>query len=616
MKSTDPLTRPDHEVAAFLHRHPAWAWGLSLMWVLAVGGLAYLWQLGSFGLVDETEPLFSEAARQMLVTGDWLTPYFNGVTRFDKPPLVYWLMAIAYAIVGVNEWGARLPSALSAIALLALMLGVLQRYGLSTPHPLQPNDNGRAPTLPLPEAGVQKWFCALGAVALTGLTPLMLVWGRTGVSDMLLTACVGGAMLSFFAAYAAEGARAKTWSYLAFYICLGLGVLAKGPVAVVLPGLGIGAFVLYVGQLRAVVREMRLLWGGLLLALLVVPWFVAVTLANGQAYIDSFFGYHNFERFTAVVNRHSAPWYFYFLIVLLGFLPFSVHLPLAIARLKVWKPALWRKQPRSAQLGPFVFWWFASIFVFFTVAVTKLPSYVLPLMPAAAILVSLLWSEQWGATLAGGRASRSLGRQLSGWLNVAFFAALAIACAQLPNLLGPDSAAPDLPEAMVAAQLPAIGAVLWSVAAVAAALLLLVGRSRWLGGVNIAAATGLAIVAVAIGLPLVDGQRQAPIRELAWLAVERQLPQEQTISLGFIKPSITFYMQQTVIYTDSREQFREIVAELEAAGEETTMVIALEGELEDYGLRAPLIADRLGEAGAYRLVRVNVGDVAEGFTAD
>ncbi|HAO11731.1 MAG TPA: glycosyltransferase, partial [Planktothrix sp. UBA8407] len=84
---------------------------LSLLWLCAIASLAFLWNLGNIGLVDETEPLFAEAARQMTVTGDFITPYFNGATRFDKPPLVYWLMAVAYRAIGVNEWAVRLPSA-------------------------------------------------------------------------------------------------------------------------------------------------------------------------------------------------------------------------------------------------------------------------------------------------------------------------------------------------------------------------------------------------------------------------------------------------------------------------------------------------------------------------
>ncbi|WP_228056857.1 glycosyltransferase family 39 protein, partial [Microcoleus sp. LEGE 07076] len=106
-----PLAKPSKRIAPLL---------LSLLWLGAIASVAFLWHLGNIGLVDETEPLFAEAARQMTVTGDWITPYFNGETRFDKPPLIYWLMAAAYRTLGVNEWAVRLPSALCAIALTCL----------------------------------------------------------------------------------------------------------------------------------------------------------------------------------------------------------------------------------------------------------------------------------------------------------------------------------------------------------------------------------------------------------------------------------------------------------------------------------------------------------------
>ena len=113
-----PLAKPSKRIAPKL---------LSILWLFAIAWVGFLWNLGNIGLVDETEPLFAEAARQMTVTGDWITPYFNGETRFDKPPLIYWLMAVAYRTLGVNEWAVRLPSALCAIGLTCLGFYTLTR---------------------------------------------------------------------------------------------------------------------------------------------------------------------------------------------------------------------------------------------------------------------------------------------------------------------------------------------------------------------------------------------------------------------------------------------------------------------------------------------------------
>jgi 4-amino-4-deoxy-L-arabinose transferase-like glycosyltransferase len=242
-----------------------------------------------------------------------------------------------------------------------------------------------------------------------------IAWARIGVSDMLLTGCMGAALLAFFLGYIqqdpltndssnpnsnsnAKKATTNLW-YLAFYIFIALAILAKGPVGIVLPGLIILLFLLYVGQglgqFWSVIQEMKPIRGLLIILAIALPWYLFVTWANGEAYLNSFFGYHNFERFTNVVNKHSAPWYFYFIVVLMGFAPWSLYLPVAIARLKWWQRNYWQRQPRIQHLGLFALAWFVGIFGFFTVAATKLPSYVLPLMPAAAILVALLFTSNY-----------------------------------------------------------------------------------------------------------------------------------------------------------------------------------------------------------------------------
>ena len=86
-------------------------WLFSGLWLFFISCIAFLVNLGSIGLMDKTEPMFVEAARQMVITGDWVTPYWNGETRFDKPPLTYWLVGLSFKLFGLNEWGARIPSA-------------------------------------------------------------------------------------------------------------------------------------------------------------------------------------------------------------------------------------------------------------------------------------------------------------------------------------------------------------------------------------------------------------------------------------------------------------------------------------------------------------------------
>jgi 4-amino-4-deoxy-L-arabinose transferase-like glycosyltransferase len=184
---------------------PVLVW-MSILWLLLIGWLAFFWNLGSTGLIDETEPLFAEAARQMTVTGDWITPFFDGETRFDKPALIYWLIALAYKILGVNSWAVRLPSAIAAMGLVSLGFYTLLLFGDSTS-----------------KSSVQStrnWFCAALGSALMALNPLTIVWARTGVSDMLLTGCIGAALLSFFIGYAQPSKPAYPSAVVSSFLCL------------------------------------------------------------------------------------------------------------------------------------------------------------------------------------------------------------------------------------------------------------------------------------------------------------------------------------------------------------------------------------------------------------
>ncbi|CEJ42604.1 ArnT family glycosyltransferase [Umezakia ovalisporum] len=511
--------------------------------LILISWLAYGWNLGSVGLIDETEPLFAEASRQMLVTGDWITPVFNGATRFDKPALIYWCQAMAYSIIGVNEWSVRLPSAIASAGIIGLTFYSVHWYcaqknqSEQLAHPAQGN------------------LTALVAGAMLALNPEMIVWGRIGVSDMMLTGCIASALLCFFLGYAGKNEQKpesfsspfpNKW-YLACYVLIAGGILTKGPVGLVLPILIIGAFIIYVGKLREVLKEMRILTGMLIVFALSAPWYILVTWRNGWNYIDSFFGYHNIERFTEVVNGHSAPWYFYFVVILLGFAPYSVYLPLAIAKQKICQPSHWISQTRSQQFSLFACIWLISIFGFFSIAITKLPSYVLPLMPAAAILVALLWSDFFGPNNQD-KSSVSFAFKLSAWINVILATVLAAALFHIIHLINNNSVAPDFPPLIQKAGLPTLGGLIWFLGALIMAALIINRRWQNIINVNLLLFTLFLIIVLMPALFLMDQQRQQPLRELSALIVKAKQPDEELVMVGFKKPSVVFYTQQQVNY--------------------------------------------------------------------
>jgi 4-amino-4-deoxy-L-arabinose transferase-like glycosyltransferase len=593
------LTRVFDHWCKNITEHSALAWTLGIIWLLAISWLAFFWNLGRNGLLDETEPLFVEAARQMTVTGDWITPYFNGETRFDKPPLIYWLMAIAFQTFGVNEWTARLPSALAGLFLTGFCFYALKRFGIAA--------KVRKEILPYrlsPQTGL--WLTAGLGTTMVALHPLTFFFGRLGYSDMLLSACFGGALLAFFLGYAQpERQEVQGRWYLAFYLLIALAVLTKGPVGVVLPGLIIAAFLLYLGKAREVLQEMRLLRGALLVLALTLPWYILVTLVNGEAYINSFFGLHNISRFTSVVNQHKGPWYFHFLIVLLGFAPWSIYLPAAIARLQVFQRRLWQKQPRSSHLGLFALFWFVGVLGFFSVAATKYFSYVLPLMPAASILVALWWSEQIAQAQSFKR--HGWGFNLSICCNIILFLALAVTCFYSPGWLTHDPSMPNLGTRMQQSALPIIGAAIWLLSAIAGIILVLQRRSNRLWGVNLVGFIAFLILVVMPVSSLVDVERQLPLRQLAQAAVRVQQPGEELVMLskGFAKPSLVFYTQQHVTYL---LQASEVIPYIQKAiaqpsSSKSVLLVSPSKMLSKTGL-PPNQYQQINQAGIYQLVRV------------
>lgn len=611
------MNRSIASLVAQLNKRPGWAWSIAALWVALVVGVVAWLHLGAIGLVDETEPLFAEAARQMIVRGDWITPYFNEVTRFDKPPLVYWLMALAYQTVGVNEWSARFPSALAITVLTALGFYTLRRFGYVPAIDPPPSDSSTS-GLATPQASAESssnfasdssspslWFSAFIGAAAIALNPQTFLWSRTGVSDMLLNGCMGTALLCFFLGYAQPHHRQRqTYWYLAFYVFSALAVLTKGPVGVVLPGLIILAFLFYLGNVRSVLQEMRLLWGGLVFVLITLPWYILVTWANGEAFIASFFGYHNIERFTSVVNRHSAPWFFYFLVVLLGFLPWSVHLPVAIGRLRFWRRQAWQQQPRNHHLGLFALIWFTVIFVFFTIAVTKLPSYTIPLLPAAGILVGLFWSDQINRI----RADR--GTKISHWVSVAVFVVLAIASFYSPRWLGNDPEMPNLPQLMQQSKIFLWAGLGWIIATGSALFLLLRHQGRWLWVVNVFGLITFLLVGLIPSAMVVDTARQLPLRQLADTIVQVQQPQEPVVMIGFGKPSLVFYTQRPITYFPDADEAAKDLRRLARQNRQADSLLLLgrSRKIEEAGIQ-PEQYQLVEQAGVYQLVRMQMAEV-------
>jgi len=325
-------------------------------WLLLCG-LAlvnFFFMLGGHSLWDVDEPNNAVCAREMLAAGNWWVPVFNGDLRFDKPILLYWLMMPAYSLLGVNEFTARLPSAMA----ITVLVGAVWYF-----------------TRRLLDAR-----SGLVAALLLVSSLHMAVISRAATPDPLLILCLGFALLALLCVYVEnKGGRLLP----AAYVAMGVGVLAKGPVAVLMPGLVMLAFLLLMGDWRAW-RRFRPFMGLAIVLAIALPWYVTVGVLTGGEWLEGFLFHHNIDRFTQPLQGHRGFPGFYLLTVLLGWFPWSGLLA-CVLLFGAWRLSRLRQQPMRL----FLLCWLGVFLVFFTVARTQLPNYMLPVFPAVAALMAL-----------------------------------------------------------------------------------------------------------------------------------------------------------------------------------------------------------------------------------
>src|SRR5262245_24651969 len=306
--------------------------------------------LGSAPLFDVDEGAFSQATMEMFQRGDFLSTYLNGVPRYDKPILVYWLQAACVLVLGPSEWAFRLPSAVCG----ALWCGVVFAFTRS----------------------VYNLQAALTAAAVTATSLGVFIIGRAATADALLNLLIAAAMFSAWL-YLQRGER--KWLYGAF-AAVGLGVLAKGPVAILIPLATTFLFCLLRRDWKVWLR-MVLDWRGILLFLAIAtPWYAVILYKEGWAFVDGFIMQHNVQRFSQPLQSHGGSLVYYFPVVLLASLPHTGLFLRVFLKMK----ALWKDD-----LQCYLLLWFAFVFVFFSLSGTKLPHYVLYGMSGMFILVAL-----------------------------------------------------------------------------------------------------------------------------------------------------------------------------------------------------------------------------------
>jgi 4-amino-4-deoxy-L-arabinose transferase-like glycosyltransferase len=309
-----------------------------------------VFSLGAVPLVGPDEPRYTRVAIEMHRAGEWVTPTLAGEPWLEKPPLFYWLAGAAFSLLGETEAAARLPSVLAAVLLVfATSLVGARLYGSA--------------------AGLHAGFAC-------GLSPLPFASGRAASMDMLLAATVTVAIgLVGLRVLGIAGRLAVVFAG-AF---AGLAVVAKGPLGLVVPGLVVGGYLLATREWRLLREILSPLPVAAFLAV-GAPWYVAVFLDQGRHFLGVFILDHNVQRFTSTIHNHPGPPWYYAPVLLAGLFPWS----------GLTLPALWRTSPRASRPDLFVLLWLSLPFLFFSLAGSKLPGYILPCVPPLAILVGHL----------------------------------------------------------------------------------------------------------------------------------------------------------------------------------------------------------------------------------
>jgi 4-amino-4-deoxy-L-arabinose transferase-like glycosyltransferase len=324
-----------------------------LLLIALIYGLIWFGTLNYRHLIPSDEGRYAEMAREMLVTGDWITPRYNGYKYFEKPPLQVWATAIAFQVFGLGEWQARLWSALTGF-LTILLIGFTGARIFN------------------PRAG---WLSALVLAS----CPMWVISGHFNSLDMALSAFLVSALCSLLLAQTSANKNScRNWMWVCWFM-MALATLSKGVIGAAIPAM---VFVVY--SISAwdwkIWSRLHLISGTILFLLITAPWFVLISQRNPE-FLEFFFIHEHLQRFTDDAHSRTGPIYYFVPLLIIGILPWIFQIPGAFAQAFVER----KKEFSSSWL---LACWSVVIFAFFSVSQSKLPGYIIPIFPALALLIA------------------------------------------------------------------------------------------------------------------------------------------------------------------------------------------------------------------------------------
>jgi 4-amino-4-deoxy-L-arabinose transferase-like glycosyltransferase len=353
-----------------------------LLLLAALSSVLFFTRLGGLALTEPDETFYAQTAKEMLAADDWVTPRIFGKPQFEKPVLYYWLVMASYTAFGISEFSARFPSAVFSIfgVFGVFLLGKLLYSRLTG---------------------------FLSAVVIA-TSIIYIVVGKACVTDTVLTVFI----LYTFYFFMAGWSSGKRLYYYAASASAALAVLTKGPIGLFIAGAVVLLYLAFTGEIRFIFKKVPIFKILLFFLAIALPWYVLAYWANGNIFIDEFFGFHNITRFTQPEHKIGDTPFFYLPVAIGGIFPWSVFFPFA-----AW--CMYKKnkdapgslgESKAAIKAPKVFLaaWFLLVLLFFSISRTKLVTYILPLFPAMALITGRFWEK----AITGYEKGISAGKQM------------------------------------------------------------------------------------------------------------------------------------------------------------------------------------------------------------
>lgn len=318
----------------------------------------YFFGIGHLPLLGPDEPRYAQIGREMFLSGDYVTPTLGGYTWFEKPSLLYWMIAAAFKIFGVSDWSARLGPAVCGLLTIAAVGFVGREI-----------DKSQSP-------GFGFWSLVVTATCLG-----LIVFSRAASFDVVVTMTTTWSLAFFLMRELTK----RRGFLIGFYVFVGVSLLAKGLVGVVIPFGVVGVYYLLRRAWPDRSVWFSLLWGVPLAIAVSAIWYGPVIARHGWSFVDEFFVQHHFARYVSNKYQHPQPIYFYPAIILMLTLPWTHFFVEALIKVRRWT---WRGDDQLSLVRVFSLAWLLLTIVFFSFSGSKLPGYVLPALPAAALLVA------------------------------------------------------------------------------------------------------------------------------------------------------------------------------------------------------------------------------------